>query len=65
MAWKEGGGQYMLHTVYKEINNKKSYSEWGGIKAHLAKIIIIIIIIIIVMIVMIFIIIITKKRETE
>ena len=64
MAWKEGGGQYMLHTVYKEINNKKSYSEWGGIKAHLAKFFIIIIIII-VMIVMIFIIIITKKRETE
>lgn len=51
----------MLHTVYKEINNKKSYSEWGGIKAHLVKIIIMIV----VMIVMIFIIIITKKRETE
>ena len=45
----------MLHTVYKGINHKKSYSEWGGIKAHLAKIIII------VMIVMVFIIIITKK----
>ena len=36
----------MLHTVYKEINNKKSYSEWGGIKAHLAKIIIIVMIMI-------------------